>query len=128
MKVLSVIGYVPDGSPDDPLPVSESNPLPVTDKPDVMEASHATLIASTSTPFTFSAAVEVVRVKNWDTANRVLVKSSAISSDVEATASRVGFAPTTSVPNSEFYPVSGTIYLRSAAASEVTVEGFKKTL
>lgn len=106
---------------------SAANPVPVTDKPDVMEASHVTLVASTSTPFTFTAAVEVVRVKNWDTSNRVLVKSSAVSSDIDVVASRVGKAPAADLPNSEFYPVSGTIYLRSAAASEVTVEGFRKS-
>jgi hypothetical protein len=107
--------------------VSTSNPVPVTDKPNTMEASQATLVAGTSTPFTFTAAVEVVRVKNWSTTDRVLVKSSAISSDVDAAASRVGKAPTADVPNSEFYPVSGTIFLRCAAAAEVTVEGFRKT-
>jgi len=106
---------------------STQNPIPVTDKPNVMEATQATLVAGTSTAFTFSAAVEVVRIKNWSTTDRVLVKSSAISSDTDASASRVGKAPTTDVPNSEFYPVSGTIYLRCAAAAEVTVEGFKKT-
>lgn len=101
--------------------------LRVTDKPDVMEASHVTLAASTSTQFTFTSAVEVVRIKNWDTASRVLVKSSAISTDVDATASRVGKAPASDLPNSEFFPVSGTIFLRSTAASEVTVEGFRKS-
>lgn len=103
-----------------------ANPVPVTDKPNVMEAAHATLGASTSTPFTFTAAVEVVRIKNWDTTNRVLVKSSAVSSDADASASRIGKAPAADLPNSEFYPVSGTIHLRSAGAAEVTVEGFRK--
>lgn len=122
-NVLNIAGLWKGGTP---TPVSESDPLPVTDKPDTMEAAHVTLVSSTSTPFSFSAEVEVVRVKNWDTSNRVLVKSSAISSDVDAAASRVGKAPTADVPNSEFYPVSGTIFLRSASASEVTVEGFRK--
>lgn len=102
------------------------DPQRVTDKPDVMEAFHTTLVASTSTPFAFSAAVEVVRVKNWDTVNRVLVKSSAISSDTDTGASRIGKAPTADLPNSEFYPVSGTIHLRSTGTNEVTVEGFRK--
>lgn len=89
------------------------------------EAQHVTLVASTDTTITFTRLTEAIRVRNWDTTNRILVKTGAITSDSDATASRVGAAGTTSVPTVSVFPVrSQTIHIRSAGASEVTVEGY----
>lgn len=90
------------------------------------EAQHVTLVASTDTTITFSAAVRAVQVKNWDTSFRVLVKDGAIATDVDATASRVGKAPAADVNNSDWFPfATTTIHLRSANTSEVTIEGYR---
>lgn len=102
-----------------------ANPLVVADDYGSFEAQHVTLIASTDTTITFAQSVRLVRVSNWDTVNRVLVKDGAIASDGDTSAARVGKAPTADVPNSEVYPISTTtIHLRSVGSSEVTCEGF----
>lgn len=89
------------------------------------EAQHVTLVASTDTTITFAQEVRMVRIVNWDTSNRVLVKDGAISSDADATATRVGKAPAADVPGTRTLPFkTTTIHLRSAAGSEVSVEGF----
>jgi hypothetical protein len=86
---------------------------------------HLTLVASTDTTITFPRTVEAVRVRNWDTANRVLVSMEAITSDVDATADRVGKAGATDIPTVSTFPVrTDTIHIRSAGASEVTVSGY----
>lgn len=88
-------------------------------------AQHLTLVASTDTTVTFPRLVEAIRVRNWDTSNQVLVSMEAIASDVDATASRVGKAGATDIPTVSTFPVrTDTIQLRSAGASEVTVEGY----
>jgi hypothetical protein len=93
---------------------------------DTFEAQHITLVASTDTTITFASSVSLVRVLNWDTANRLLVKDGAITSDADAAATRVGFAPTASVPGSRTLPFqTTTLHLRSAGAGEVTVEGYR---
>lgn len=89
------------------------------------ESSHQTLSANTDTTITFSASVRLVRVTNWDILNVILVKNGAISSNTDATASRVGIAALLNIPNSEVFPITtSSIHVRSAAASVVTVEGF----
>lgn len=89
------------------------------------QAQHVTLVASTDTTITFAHAVEAIRIRNWDTTNRVLVKNDAIANDTDATASRVGKAGATDIPTVTTFPVrTDTIHLRSAGASEVTVEGY----
>lgn len=88
-------------------------------------ATHTTLSASTDTTISFPRLVEAVRVRNWDTANRVLVKTGAIATDVDATASRVGKAGTADIPTVSVFPVRvSSIHVRSAGASEVTIEGY----
>lgn len=89
------------------------------------EAQHLTLAASTDTTVTFDPPVTAIRVRNWDTTARLLVSLSAITSDTDATASRVGKAPGSDMPNVSTFPVrTATVHLRSSAASEVTVEGY----
>jgi hypothetical protein len=90
------------------------------------EADHRTLTASTDTTITFSATVSAIRIVNWDTANAVLVKDGAISSDTDAAAARVGRASGTGIPSSRVFPIeSGSIHVRSAGASEITIEGYR---
>lgn len=92
---------------------------------DSFEASHVTLVASTDTTITFAQEVNFVRVINWDTANRVLVKDGAIPTNTDAAATRVGKAPVADVPLLRSLPFkTNSIHLRSAGSSEVTVEGY----
>lgn len=106
--------------------VDSSGKAGVFDDFDDFEAQHVTLSASTDTTITASGAARMVRVLNWDTANRVLVKNGAISSDTDAAASRVGKAPAADVPGSRTIPfTTSTIHLRSASTSEVTVEFYR---
>jgi hypothetical protein len=89
------------------------------------EAQHLTLVASTDTTVTFDPPVTAIRIRNWDTANRVLVKLGVITSDSDALATRIGRAPSTEIPNNTSFPVrTSTIHLRSAGASEVSIEGY----
>jgi hypothetical protein len=89
------------------------------------ESQHATLTPSTDTTFTFTPPILAIRVRNWDIANRVLVSTATITSAVDATATRVGKAATADIPTISTFPVrTQTIHLRSAGASEVTVEGY----
>jgi hypothetical protein len=89
------------------------------------EAQHLTLVASTDTTITFDPPVVAIRIRNWDTANRVLVKQDPITSDTDPLATRVGKAPAADIPNNSTFPVrTSTIHLRSAGASEVSVEGY----
>ena len=89
------------------------------------ETQHITLVASTDTTVTFDPPVVAIRVRNWDTTARVLVSLTAIASDVDATASRVGKAPAADIPNNSTFPVrTSVLHLRSAAAAEVSVEGY----
>jgi hypothetical protein len=99
--------------------------LEVADDFTSFEASHQTLVASTDTTITFAQTVRAVQVTNWDTAARVLVKDGAIGSDIDAASARVGKAAAADVPSEVLFPIkTGSIHLRSAAASEVTVVGF----
>lgn len=89
------------------------------------ESTHLTLTPSTDTTVTFDPPIIAIRVRNWDTARRILVSQTAIANDTDATASRVGKAPTTDIATISTFPVrTATIHLRSAGASEVTVEGY----
>lgn len=89
------------------------------------ETQHVTLSANTDTTITFSAAVRMVRVSNWDITNILLVKNGAISSNTDASASRIGVAAALNLPNGEVYPITtSTIHLRSASTNVVTIEGF----
>ena len=89
------------------------------------ESQHVTLVASTDTTLSFDPPVVAVRVRNWDTTNRLLVSLTSIASDVDATASRVGKAPAADIANNSTFPVrTSSLHLRSAGASEVTVEGY----
>lgn len=89
------------------------------------QSTHVTLVASTDTIITFSTAVKFVRVTNWDILNLILVKNGAIATDTDSTCSRVGIAPILNLSNSESFPITtGSIHIRSAGASTVTVEGF----
>lgn len=89
------------------------------------DATHVTLAPSTDTTVTFSRLTEAVRIRNWDTGNRLLVKTSAITSDADATASRVGKAGSADIPTVSVFPVRTTsIHVRSAGASEVTLEAY----
>lgn len=100
--------------------------LEVRDDLDTFESDHRTLTASTDTTITFSAEVRMVRVVNWDTARRVLVKDAAIGTDTDSASARVGKAPAADVSNEKWFPIkTTTIHLRSAGASEVTVEGYR---
>lgn len=97
----------------------------VTDDNVGFEAQHTTLTAGTDTTITFAQPVRVVRLSNFDTTNRVLVKNGAITTNTDAAAARVGIAPTANVPGEDYFPyITTTIHLRSAGASEVTVVGF----
>jgi len=89
------------------------------------EAHHLTLTPSTDEVVTFGRTVEAVRVRNWDTANRILVKTAAIGDDNDADSDRVGMAATSDIPNVSVFPVRrDSIVVRSAGASEVTVTGY----
>lgn len=88
-------------------------------------SQHLTLSVSTDTTVTFPNGVLAIRVRNWDTVNRVLLSQTAITSDVDATATRVGKAGSADIPTVTTLPVrTTTIHLRSAGASEVTIEGY----
>jgi hypothetical protein len=90
-----------------------------------LECVHQTLTASTDTTVTFSQPVYMVRVLNWSTTARVLVKKGAISADAATDATRVGIAPTANVPGCRTLPLfTKTLNLRSTGAAEVTVEGY----
>lgn len=90
-----------------------------------MQCFHQTLVASTDTTITLAQPARIIRVVNWDITNPVLIKDSAISTDVDATATRVGVAPATNVPNTRTFPfLTSTIHLRSAGASVVSIEAF----
>lgn len=92
---------------------------------DSFQAIHQILVASTDTTFVFAQAVRAVRVSNWDTTARVLVKDGPIISDSDAASARIGSAATTNVPGQMWFPfATSTIHLRSAVAAEVTVEGY----
>jgi hypothetical protein len=99
----------------------------VADDCQAMEAQHVTLVAGQDTTVTFAGGpVRIIRVVNWDVSNVVLVKDGAIATDVDASATRVGYAPAANVPNTRTFPyMKGSIHLRSAAGSIVTVEGFR---
>lgn len=98
------------------------NPL---DDYDSFEAIHQTLVVSTDTTFSFAQAVRAVRVSNWNTTARVLVKDGPIISDTDASSANVGAAPTANVPGQMWFPIAtNTIHLRSSVAAEVTVEGY----
>jgi hypothetical protein len=89
------------------------------------ESQHLTLTPSTDTTITFDPDIIAIRVRNWDTVNRVLISQEAITSDTDATATRVGKAATADIPTVTTIPVrTDTIHLRSAGASEVTIEGY----
>lgn len=89
------------------------------------ESTHMTLVAGADTTITFSQTVRLVRITNWDIVNRLLVKNGVITSNTDSSASRVGIAPALNVPNSEVFPIlTASIHIRSASASEITVEGF----
>lgn len=89
------------------------------------ETQHVTLVANTDTTITFSGTVRLVRVSNWDLTNILLVKNGAISSNTDATASRIGVAAALNLPNGDVYPIiTTTIHIRSASTNVVTVEGF----
>lgn len=99
--------------------------LEVNDDCTSFEAQHVTLTSSTDTAITFAQPVRIVRVLNWDIGNRILAKDGAIANNTDATATRVGVAPTASVPGSRTFPFKTTsIHLRSAGASEVSIEGY----
>jgi hypothetical protein len=99
--------------------------LEVADDFTSFEANHQTLTGSTDTTVTFAQTVRLVVVQNWDTANRVLVRDAAITSNTDSAAARVGFAPAASVPGKLTLPFkTASVHLRSAGSSEVTVIGF----
>lgn len=101
-------------------------PVDPVDDYDTFEAQHVVLVGSTDTTITFSSAVRLVRISNWDTVNRILAKDGSISSDSDVTAARVGKAPAADVPGQMYFPfATTTIHVRSAVGSEVTVEGYK---
>lgn len=84
-----------------------------------------TLTASTDTTISFSETVRLVRVKNFDTSNVVMVANATIASDTATNAERVGVAPVTNVPSVEYYPYkTSSIHVRSAGASSIDVTGF----
>ena len=89
------------------------------------EAQHLTLVASTNTVLAFDLPALAFRVRNWSTADRVLVKMTTITSDTDVDAARVGKAPSADIPNNSVFPVrSASINLRSPGAAEVTVEAY----
>lgn len=90
------------------------------------EAHHLVLEPDTDTPVPLDAATRLVRVSNWHGSARVLVKFEPIGALNDPDAGRLGRAPTTDVPMTEWYPlVTEVVHLRSAAAAEVTVEAFR---
>lgn len=101
-------------------------PTVVTDDNSFFEAHHQALVANTDTTFTCSAGTaRLIRVKNWDVVNVILVKSTTISGSSDAAASRVGVASIANVPAEEYYPFKATtIHLLSIGGSTVTVEFF----
>lgn len=98
---------------------------PVSDDCVDMLCQHITLTGGIDTTITFAQEVRIVRVVNWSTTQRVLVKNSAITSDTDAAATRVGKAPAADVPGTRTFPFrTSTIHLRSAGDAEVSVEGY----
>ena len=98
----------------------------VADDNSFFEAHHQALVANTDTTITCGAGTaRLVRVKNWDTANVILVKTTTISGSSDSAASRVGVAPVANVPAEEYYPFKATaVHLFSIGGSTVTVEFF----
>jgi hypothetical protein len=83
------------------------------------------LVASTDTTITFSQPVRLIRVKNFDVSNVVLVKNGAIASNTDANSDWVGVAPVANLPTSDFFPyTTTTIHLRSAGTSQICVTGW----
>lgn len=88
------------------------------------EAQNVTLSANTDTTITFVQPVRLIRIKNFDTSNKILIKNSAITSNTDAGADYVGVAPATNVPLSDYFPYrTSTIHVRSAGASLISVIG-----
>lgn len=100
-------------------------PVDVVDDYEVLQTIHQNIVASVDTIFTFAQSVRLVRVTNWNTNTRVLVKDGIISSNSDPTAARVGKAGRIDNPSQAWFPfVTDTIHLRASLESEVTVEGY----
>lgn len=92
---------------------------------DSFQAIHQMLVPSTDTTVVFAQPVRAVRVSNWNTVVRILVKDGPIISDTDAAAARIGSAATTNVPGQMWFPfATNTIHLRASVDAEVTVEGY----
>jgi hypothetical protein len=89
------------------------------------EAQHLTLTPGADTVVTFDPDILAIRIRNWSTTDRVLVKQDVISGAADPLASRVGIAGATDIPTVSTFPVrTSTIHILSAGAAEVTVEGY----
>jgi hypothetical protein len=105
--------------------VSEMFNVDFVDDYDSLLAIHQTLTASTDTIFNFAQSVRTVRVSNWDSEQRVLVKDGVISNNSDITAARVGVAISNEVPSVMWFPfATDSIHLRSSVNAIVTVEGY----
>lgn len=105
--------------------VKASGAAVVADDMGNFEAQKVTLVAGTDTIITFAQSVRLVRIKNFDTANQVLVKNSAIATNTDAASDYVGVAPVANVPSTDYFPyITTTIHLRSAGNSVVSLTGF----
>ncbi|HWY34530.1 MAG TPA: LamG-like jellyroll fold domain-containing protein, partial [Nitrosopumilaceae archaeon] len=83
------------------------------------------LVASTDTTITFSQPVRLIRVKNFDTGNVVLVKNGTIASNTDTASDWVGLSPLTNLPTADYFPYkTSTIHLRSAGNSQICVTGW----
>lgn len=97
----------------------------VVDDYDLFEAFHETLVADTPKKFIFTNPSRLIRITNWSTTNRVLVKLSQINDSSDDKAARIGIAGAANIPSSEVWPVRAkSIFLLSSGNAEVTVEAF----
>lgn len=105
------------------------DPWLVEDTMEEMEVQHMTLTANADVPVTFAGGpVRLVHILNWSTTTRLLVKDSAIISNTDAGASRIGIAPANDICNDDWFPYknpTATIHLRSGSTNEVTVIGYR---
>lgn len=100
--------------------------LRVADDYQDFQAQTITLVANTSTQVAFAQPCRMIRVKNFDTVNKVLIKSKGgITGPTDATADLIGQAPVAGTPAEDYYPIkTQSVYLLSAGNSQVTVVGF----
>lgn len=107
--------------------IISNNPLTVDWRDDYnsVESFYQQIEAGFDTTFTFTQSVRLIRISNWNTDTRVLVKDGPIDSNSDMTAARVGRATLFNKPGQMWFPlVTTSIHLRARLAGDVTVEGY----